>query len=155
MSLVSRLVGFVQEAIGPPIDAAQAFDVSDERLAAAALLVHVARVDGVFDRAERAALLDLLGSGYGLAPQAAEALLARADRFDHEVDDVATLVEMVGHDAGDRTRLLAMAYRVASTDGVVGEFESDLVWRMGRLLGLTDEAVERIRTDALGAAAQG
>ena len=42
-----------------------------------------------------------------------------------------------------------MAYRVAAVDGFVHEFEDDLVWRIGRLLGLDEGAIAAIREDAL------
>ena len=59
---------------------------------------------------------------------------------------------MMGHaDAGaDHAKLLSMAYRVASADGVVGEFEDDLIWRMGRLLRLGTDTIEQLRAEALG-----
>lgn len=147
MSFVSRLVDLVRTSVEPALDPALSLDVSDDQLATAALLVHVARVDGRIDEAEHGMLVSLLGSGFGLTAAGAEALLQRADRFDFEVDDVAALVEMVEHDAAqDGERLLAMAYRVAAADGAVAEFEDDLIWRMGQLLGLPDAAIERIRT---------
>ena len=41
-----------------------------------------------------------------------------------------------------------MAYRVAAVDGVVHEVEADLIWRIGRLLGLDDAMVSAIREEA-------
>ena len=38
-----------------------------------------------------------------------------------------------------------MAYRIAAVDGQVHDFEDDLLWRVGRLLGLPDEDVARLR----------
>ncbi|MGO4571961.1 TerB family tellurite resistance protein [Microvirga sp. 2TAF3] len=49
----------------------------------------------------------------------------------------------------ERPRLLALAYRVAAIDGVVHEFEDDLIWRMGRLLGLSAETLAAIKGEAL------
>ena len=48
----------------------------------------------------------------------------------------------------DLPALLAMAYRVAAVDGVVHEVEADLIWRIGRLLGLDDAMVSAIREEA-------
>lgn len=156
MSVITRLIQMVREATEPEVDPALSLDVSDDRLASAALLVHVARVDGAFDPAERRALVEALASGYGLTSEAAEALVERADRFDREVDDVAGLVEMLGHETyrDDRRRLLATACTIAAADGSVGEFESDLLWRMGRLLGFDDLTIDEIRSPA-GAPAAG
>lgn len=150
MSFVTRLVEILSGAGAPETLAAER--ERPDRLAAAALLVHVARVDGQLDGPERVALVVLLADGFGLRDEAAAALVARADGLDREVDDVATLIEMLGHesDAEDRKRLLAMAYGVAAADGEVGEFEDDLIWRMGHLLGFDDAAIDAVRADALG-----
>ena len=150
MSIVTRLIGLVAEATRPA-DPTPSPDVPDERLAAAALLVHVARVDGRMEDLERRALVRLLHDGFGLADDAAERFVTRADALDREVDDIASLIDMMGHslDDGNRQRLLAMAWEVAAADGTVQEFEHDLLWRMGQLLGLPDGDRERIGEEAL------
>lgn len=145
MSLVSRLVDLVADVVRGRDDAAPP---PSDRLAAAALLVHVARVDGRIDGSERELLLRLLAERFGLDGAAAGALLARADDLDRDTDDIATLIEMLGHgtDDGDRRGLLAMAYGVGAADGKVGEFEDDLLWRMAHLLGLDDDEIDAVRT---------
>ena len=154
MSLLKRLVDLarIPDASHDDVDTS---GVSDERLAAAALLVHVARVDGIVAETERQALFGFLTARFGVSDRAAEALLARAGRLDREVDDVAGLIELMGHglDEQDRARLLASAYRIAAADGSVLEFEDDLVWRVGHLLGFDDAAIGAIRSDAIGEAA--
>lgn len=153
MPLISRLIALVTDTLGPAATGSEAVagDEPEERLAAAALLVHVARVDGSIADGERSALLRLLAERFQLAPDAADALVRRADRLDQEVDDVAELIERMGHavDVRDRERLLAMAYRVASADAPLGEFEDDLVWRVGHLLGFDDARIEAVRGDAV------
>jgi uncharacterized tellurite resistance protein B-like protein len=42
-----------------------------------------------------------------------------------------------------------MAYRIAALDGYLHEFEEDLLWRIGRLLGLSDSEVVALREKAL------
>lgn len=151
MSILTRLFARVRDVVGP----AGATDVvPDERLAVAALLVHVARVDGRVSETERQALRRLVATRFGLTADAAERLVERADDMDREVDDVAALIEMMGHglDGQERRRSLAMAYDVAGADGDVGEFEADLVWRLGRLLGFDDAEIEAIRIGAREAA---
>lgn len=157
MSFVSRLIEMV---VGPgasrPIPAGAAAPAEDH-LAAAALLVHVARIDGDFAEAERATIAAFLRDRFALPAEVAEALLARAGRIDREVDDIADLVEMMGHeiDEPDRRRLLATAYGVAAADGVVREFEDDLVWRMGQLLGFDDAAIAGVRLEVVGRGSDG
>ena len=150
MPLVARLVAHAADLFG--LSAGQDRP-TDDALAAVALLVHVARVDGALGDAERARLARLLQGGFAGSAEAAEALIERAVAFDDETRDVATLVELIGRDAGeaDRRRLLAMAYVVAAADGRLHEFEEDLVWRVGRLLGFDDAAIVAARDGALAA----
>ncbi|WP_375459594.1 TerB family tellurite resistance protein [uncultured Enterovirga sp.] len=157
MSFVTHLVALLsgQSGIHERLLAGEA-EMPRDRLAAAAILVHVARVDGRLDGPERVALVVLLAERFGLRDDVATALVARGDGLDREVDDVAALIEMLGHetDAGDRKRLLAMAYGVAAADGVVQEFEDDLIWRMGHLLGFDDGTIDAVRAEALGDASR-
>ena len=96
----------------------------------------------------------MLETRFALDRDGAEMLIERADRFDMEVDDVPALIEMMRHGqhAPDKERLLGMAYRVAAADGVVGEFESDLLWRLGRLLGFGDDKIDAVRSEFVASA---
>ena len=123
----------------------------DESLAVAALLVHVARIDGVVEPGEERGMRALLRGRFGLTPAAADDLVARAEQVDREIGDIAELVERMGH-AGleERRRVLAMAYAIAAADGAIGEFEDDLVWRLGRLFGFSEAEIEEVRGLELG-----
>lgn len=156
MSLVTRLIDLVSDQVRVSDKIAggdqEGSGAAEERLAVAALLVHVARADGEVQDAERDQLLRVLGSRFGLSEGAARRLLGRADDLDRAVDDVPALIDMMGHSLDDASKrdLLATAYRVAAADGPLLEFEDDLVWRLGRLLGLTNDAIEAIRVGSSG-----
>lgn len=154
MSLIARLRAYAVDALGVGAVEAAA-GVADEELAAIALLVHVARVDGVLAEAEAERLCRLVEGRYAETRADAQALIARATAVDAQTRDMALLVEMIGHNSGgdDRARLLAMAWSVAGADGIVHEFEEALVWRLGRLLGLDEAAIRRARIRADGAPA--
>lgn len=118
-----------------------------ERVALAALLVHVARVDGVVTEGEERSLRALLRGRFGLDPAAADDLIARAGEVDREIGDISEFVEQMGHsvDREERRRVLVMAYAIAAADGNIAEFEDDLVWRLGRLFGFDDAEIREIR----------
>lgn len=144
MSLLSRLVHrFAPKAAeaAPPEEA--------ERLAVAALLLHVARIDGTVVGAERARLEAILAERVG--PEAVGRLVAAGGELDYESGDIGPLVEMLGHDAGpqERRRILELAWQVAASDGRVHEFEDGLLWRLGRALGLDDATLAGARSAAL------
>jgi uncharacterized tellurite resistance protein B-like protein len=143
MSLIARLRAYAAEALGVGNHDA----VDDTHLAATALLVHVARVDGILAPAESERLSRLVQGHYADGPEAARALIERAAAVDSEVRDVASLVEMIPHEAdrAERQDLLTMAWSVAAADGTVDEFEEALVERLGRLLGFDEAAVAAAR----------
>jgi uncharacterized tellurite resistance protein B-like protein len=146
MSLIARLRAYAVEALG--IGASGDRDrVDDTHLAATALLVHVARVDGILAASESERLARLVEGHYADGPVAARALIARATAVDLETRDVAGLVEMLPHEANtsEREALLARAWSVAAADGVVDEFEEALVERLGRLLGFDEAAIAAAR----------
>lgn len=148
MTFVAKLIGLISTGPSPTGEGATA--VTEEKLALAALLVHVARVDGDVEPRERARLHTLLATRLGVPESDVEALIDEADRFDREIGDVPSLLEMLGHhfDEGERRQMLAMAYGVATADGPLGEFEDDLVWRLGHLLAFNDGQIEAIRVEA-------
>lgn len=148
MSLIARLRAYAVEALG--IGSADGRDqLDDTHLAATALLVHVARVDGVLAPSESERLARLVEGHYAEGPAAARALIARATAVDIEIRDVASLVEMLPHEANttEREALLARAWSVAAADGVVDEFEEALVERLGRLLGFDEAGIAAARRD--------
>ncbi|TNC15329.1 TerB family tellurite resistance protein [Methylobacterium terricola] len=149
MPLIARLRAYAAEMFGAPVSPPDAGD--EPHLAAAALLVHVARVDGTLAAVERDRLARLLTHRFAPTEAAAKALIERAIGFDDQTRDVAELVEMIGRDVPEEERrsLLGLAWAVAAADGQVHEFEDDLVWRLGQLLGFDDAAITATRAVAL------
>ena len=93
----------------------------------------------------------LLGSRFGLTSEQAERLMAHAAEIEGTLDPSTTLIDRIAQDVPfeERPRLLALAYRIAGIDGTVHEFEDDLIWRTGRLLGLSEGDLAAIKADAL------
>ncbi len=145
MSLLSRLV----QRLAPRTAAASPEET--ERLAVAALLLHVARIDGTVAGAERQRLEAILADRVGRDADAVAHLVEAGGELDYESGDIGPLVEMLGHDSGpdERRRILELAWQVAASDGRVHEFEDGLLWRLGRALGLDDAALAEARASAL------
>lgn len=147
MSLISRL----RDAIRQIVDPDEASPDHDERMTVATLLVLVARVDGRILPVEQAGLRAVLRSRFSISDESAARVLAAVDEVAHDVDEASALADRILHDTAPETRpqLLAMAYRVAAVDGFVHEFEDNLIWRIGHLLGLDDARIGEIREEAL------
>ena len=116
----------------------EALDEHDFQAAAAALLVHVADVDGVITIAERDRLMAVLESRFGIDAAQAARLLREAQRSEQEAVDLFHFTSLVKRrlDAQGRSRLIEMMWEIAYADGVVHEFEDNVVWRVAELIGV-------------------
>jgi uncharacterized tellurite resistance protein B-like protein len=118
---------------------AHRFDDNDYRLAAAALLVHAAGIDGAVSDDERERLRALLRQRFELDDEAANELLVEATEVEHEAVDLYAFTSLIGRalDEAGRARIIEMMWQVAMTDGQVSEFEDNLIWRAADLLGVS------------------
>ena len=118
------------------------FAEDDHRVAAAALLVHVATIDGVVHASERQRLIGLIGQRFSLDSAGTLGLLAAAEKSEAETLDVQELVDLIRRrlDAGDKARLVGMMWDMAYADGELHEFEENLIARVAGLLGVPLEA---------------
>ena len=134
---------FIDELTGAePVE--RDFGENELRVAAAALLVHVAEIDGFFTDSEKRALLLLLQQRFDLDIESAESLLAEARERDRESVDLFGFTSVLKHSMSgpDRRRLVEMMWTVAYADGMVQEFEENIIWRVSELLAVP--ARERI-----------
>ena len=131
------------------------FASDDYRLAAAALLAHVADADGVTTPAERARLLGVLSSEFNLDADAARRLIEAGQRGDREAVDFQGFANTLKRalDADGRLRVVEMLWDIAYADGVLHEFEGDFVARVAEMLEVPDADVATVRRLAAGRSA--
>ena len=131
------------------------FGVGDYRLAAAALLVHVATSDGGLDTAERDMLHALLQERFALEDDATEELIAAAAAADRDAIDLYHFTRLINRTLDDdgRRRLIEMMWEMAYLDGRVSEFEDNILWRVADLVNVSQR--ERIEIRHRVAAARG
>jgi uncharacterized tellurite resistance protein B-like protein len=115
------------------------FDHNDYRLAAAALLVHTAEIDGNMAEAERRKLHDLLQRRFELSEADTQALISEATEAEHEAIDLYHFTTVINRSLkeNDRLRIVQMMWEIIYADGRVSEFESNLIWRAADLLGIS------------------
>ncbi len=109
-------------------------------LAAAALLVEAAVLDGDFDAAERATIERLLKERFELNDQEVADLLRDAEAAVHDANELYTLTRTVKDklEADERVAILEMLWEVAYADGELHDYEANLVRRLAGLLYVTD-----------------
>jgi len=115
------------------------FEDDDYRLAAAALLIHVANVDGATDPAERRRLAKLIEDRFGLDAAATAELIAQAEASDRDAVDFYQFTSVLKRALDDegRRRVVEMMWEIAFADGAVHEFEENTIWRVAELLGVS------------------
>lgn len=125
-------------------DQERQFAENDYRLAAAALLVHTALIDGGIAPAENARLHAVLKQRFDLDDEAVDALLAQATEAEQEAIDLYQFTSRLNRTLDDkgRARVVEMMWQVVFADGAVTEFEDNLIWRAADLLHVPRE--ERI-----------
>ncbi len=120
------------------------FAEDDYRVAAAALLVHAAAIDGSIADAERVKLHGLIKLCFNLDDAATDELVAEATKAEQKAVDLYHFTAKLNRslDETGRARMVEMMWQIAYTDGVVTEFEDNLIWRAADLLGVSQS--ERI-----------
>ncbi len=115
------------------------FREEELRLAAAALLVRAAVIDGQADPEERRKLKAVLQTRFDLDGDEVGRLLGEAEVREHEAVDIYRFTRVLCRelDQDGRKRIVEMLWEVVMADGVVDEFESNLVWRAAELLGVS------------------
>ena len=116
----------------------------DYRLAAAALLVHAAAIDGDVGAAEREKLHTVIKQHFALDEATTDELVAEATEAEHEAIDLYHFTSLINRslDEEGRRRVVEMMWEIAYADGDVDEFERNLIWRAADLLGVSSR--ERI-----------
>jgi uncharacterized tellurite resistance protein B-like protein len=120
------------------------FDANDYRLAAAALLVHAATIDGTFSDIERARLHAVIKQRFDLDDAAADELIAAATTVEQKAIDLYHFTAQLNRslDAAGRARIVEMMWQIVCADGIITEFEDNLLWRAADLLAISRD--ERI-----------
>lgn len=115
------------------------FEPNDYRLAAAALLVHTAAIDGNISDIERRRIHTVIKRAFGLDEAATRELVAEATEAEHEAIDLYHFTSLLNRqlDEDGRRRVVEMMWEIVYADGRVSEFESNLIWRAADLLGIS------------------
>ena len=138
MSLWNRLVNFVE---GVDDDKGRLKDMHEEelRVASAALLINAGSIDGKFDSNEKQKVKALLQRRFDLKPDELKRLFQEASAEEREAVDLYRFTKVLCRDLDQdgRKRIVVMLWEVVMADGVVDEFEANLVWRVAELIGVS------------------
>ena len=136
---------------------AQSVEPEAPKLAAAALLVEAACMDGHFDGDERDAVCAALGAHFGLSDHEADTLIEEAEAAHHEATDLHRFTRTINdrYDHADRLAVMEMLWEVVYADGKLHAYEANLIRRVGGLLHITDRERGEARKRVLARVGQG
>jgi len=113
---------------------------AEVRLAAAALLVEAASLDGAFDADERAAVARVLQSHFELNEDELSTLMAAAETRQAESNQLLAFTRAIKahYSPEERIEIIEMLWEVAYADGVLHDYEANLLRRVGGLIYVPD-----------------
>ena len=116
-----------------------AFGDDDYRLAAAALLVHAAAIDGEMSQPENDKLRSVLKQHFQLSDAATGELIEKATAAEHEAVDLYHFTHLLNRtlDEPGRAKMIEMMWEIVYADGSRDELEDNLLWRAADLLGVS------------------
>ena len=110
----------------------------EPKLSVAALLVHLAAVDGSAKPEERDAVKGALMDYYELAEEEVEELIEEATRRDAESVDFYRFTSALSTlESQERIEIIRMMWQVVFADRKNHELEDNMVWRIAELIGVS------------------
>jgi uncharacterized tellurite resistance protein B-like protein len=126
---------------------------NDPKLSVAALLVHLAAVDGSIKDAERQAIRGALMDHYDLDDQSVERLIKQAAQRDAEAVDFYRFTSGITQlPMQDRVEIIRMMWTVVFADRQNHELEDNMVWRIAELIGVSSRDRTVLRNQIRGRA---
>jgi uncharacterized tellurite resistance protein B-like protein len=127
-------------------------DDIDKRLAAAALLVEAAAIDGEFGDQERAAMNAVLTREFELTAEELETLVAEAAEVQSETNHLLRFTRAIkdAYPLEERIQVIEMLWEIVYADGILHDYEANLLGRVSGLLYVSDRDQGEARKRVLG-----
>ena len=136
--MLNSLRNFISDLTGGSKHPAR-FEENDYRLAAAALLIHAATIDGKETGAEHDKLRAVLQARFALDDAATDELIDVGKLAENEAVDLYHFTSLINRtlDESGRLAIIEMMWEIVFADGEINEFEDNLMWRTADLLGVS------------------
>ena len=126
---------------------------ADDRVAAATavLLIETAVMDGEFDVDERATIGRLLMERFGISENGVDALMVETEQAVADSVELFSFTRVLrsDYDHADRVKMIEMMWEVAYADGVIHDYEANLIRRATGLLHVSDRESGEVRKRVL------
>ena len=147
----NKVKSFLFEEFGAKKTAAHSQD--ELQIAAAALLVEAALLDGDFNENEKSLVIKNCKNHFNLTTEAAESLVEEAINYQKEAVDIYSFISKFApnFDHDERLKLIEMLWHVAYADGHLHDYEANLIRRVCGMLGVKDQESGNLRKKILEA----
>lgn len=111
---------------------------TDTKMSVAALLVHLASVDGIVTAGERNTISGVLQDHFDLDEPQVGALIKEATARDKDAVDFYQFTSSLSKlEEEERVSIIRLMWQVVFADGHNHELEDNMVWRVAELIGVS------------------
>lgn len=144
------MIDLLKNVFAEPVETAATPQSDALHIAAAALLVRAAQMDGHMDDGEEKLLARLVGPHFGLDADAAATLITEAKQAADEANDLFQFTKRINAHFGEthKIMLLELLWQIVLSDGVVDDFEANLLRRVAGLIYISDQQAGQARKAA-------
>ena len=134
------MIDRLKSLLGDNISAGAPPAADELQVAAAALLVEAACMDGHFDEGEKRTITSVLQTEFGLDGDEADDLVRAGIEAQDASNQLYAFTRIIKDrfDHPDKVRMIEMLWEVACADGEIHHYESNLVRRVAGLLYVPD-----------------
>lgn len=147
----SKIRQFLFIGYGEPNSDTQKHSIDELQIAAAALLVEAALLDGDLDDDERATIVAACKEHFDMDCESAHKLLDEAIKQQKNAVDIHGFINKFApkFDHQERLKILEMLWEVVYADGELHHYEANLLRRVSGLLGVKDQESGDVRKAVL------
>jgi len=111
----------------------------DIRIAACALLLEMASIDGEFNASEKESIISVLKKDYGLADEHAAVLIQAADEELKKSIDMWQFTNLINrnYSKDEKNQIIETVWKVIYSDGRLDKHEDYLVHKLAKLLRIS------------------
>ena len=153
MLMIDRIKALI---FGNGFEDSKSFSVSDIEdddlaVAAVALLIEAAAIDGKFDDSERRVIAGLISDHFGLGVEETQALIKTGEKAAEQSNQLYAFASIIkqGFKVENRVEMIEMLWDVACADGEVHDYEANLVRRVAGLIHVSDRDSGQARKRAM------
>ncbi|MDB9985594.1 TerB family tellurite resistance protein [Pelagibacterales bacterium] len=118
-----------------------------EKIAVVALLISTAKYDGNFDESERLEIHNLIKNYFSLSSENTDDLFKAAEKIENEANDLQQFTRSLNKllNEEEKLKIVKLIWKIVMADGIIDNYEENLVRRLSGLLYLQDKDIGNIK----------